>query len=232
MSGLWSSSDIGCKWAPFLLHGPSVSTNDALEFIRRTDRALIDPKYACNDRSFERNLSVLIGVPDDWDSAFRYGEAFKRAFGHVELTHLGSNWVASSYIFGPNGPVHPNGSVHKVGNFGKYPSVSEIEEDLSKLAEFSWLSFHLYVWDNHQEEAEGEPDFGWRVDAGKWTRTTDLPSETRREPDLSAALNRIAFMPAGRRECTWTVTQIEEMWGVQIANARDAACTSMREAQP
>lgn len=224
MTNLWTRGDIGCKWAPYLIYGPSVQVADALEFIRRTDRALIHPDFACNARRFCNQLKTLINAPgDNGRETWEWISRFEKAFGCVELEHFQSSWVASSWIGGPSGPVSPAGKVHKVANFGKWPSVSEIEADLDKLREFTWLTMSVYVWDSSQEEAVGDPDFGWKLANGAWERTTDLPTEERREGDLISMVRAIAFMPSEARECTWSIDQIRDMWGAQIEAARESA---------
>lgn len=140
--------EISNKWPAARLSGPDVSTENALEYIRRTDSCLINPEHKFNNRYFEDQLSYMIGNPyisgdlKDFQKSWAWQEKYSESFGHVELEHLGSSYVASSYIGGPNGTVSPSGKVSRANNFGKWPSVEEVEDDLNKIAEsFPWLSF-------------------------------------------------------------------------------------------
>ena len=221
-----SAVGISTKWPAARLLGPSVEVDLALEFIRRTDPALCGSGFT-NNRYFMEQLLRLIGVHEQYaPGSWEYTEAFSKAFGHVSLEHLGSRWVASSFIGGPNGPVSPSGRVMLAVNFGKWPSVEEIERDLTALAaNFAWLAFDLSVWGQSEEGDEGLPSHTWRLENGEWSSIA--PKELKvSEPDTITSF--MANFSNPMREQTWSIDQIERMWGSQIAEARLAASTPPR----
>ncbi len=146
------------KWPAARAVGPNVTREQALEFIFRTDDALVRPEHQCNDRHFCHALRKLIGEPEavegEWAEQWRQQEAFAAALGHIGLIHLSSSWVASSYIGGPGGLVSPVGEVRLAQNFGKWPNNEEIEADLAAVSSaFPWLAFSLWLWDSPDEDA-------------------------------------------------------------------------------
>lgn len=181
--------EITNKWPHVVLIGPRVSEARALQYIARTDHTLRWPEYAGNDHAFRERVCQLLG----------YRAASERQLEemhHVSLGHLQSDWIASSYIHGPHGPVHPDGTVHMERNFGKWPNVGEIEGELSTVArEFPWLEFNLYLWDNPEEERRGDPDISWRLVMGTWWRVhrpVVLEPSLPAAPDIERAVMRIA----------------------------------------
>lgn len=217
---------ISTKWPAARLRGPDVAPELALEFIRRTDGALVGESFT-NNKLFEAQLEELLGMrehqnPDaDFSERWKRRQAFSEAFGYVHLEHLSSSWVASAWIGGPDGPVSPTGKVLLAKNFGKWPSVEEIESDLKIIAaEFPWLTFDLSVWGHMEEGDDGLPSNSWRVEAGKW-EAVEPKTLSVSEPDRITSF--FSSMHNPMREQTWTVTQIEKMWGDKIKEAREWA---------
>lgn len=210
---------IASKWPAARLTGPRVSPELALEFIRRTDSAFT--YCSTNNHVFADDFNYLLGREDRW----AYDAAFREHFGFVDLNYLASHWIASSYIGGPHGPVAPSGVVRLAINFGKWPSVEGVESDLAKVAEaFPWLAFKLSLHDlcdNFEELDEiGPATHSWRLGDGKFEaiEPETLPVET---PDVITHF--LSSLSGGRRETTWTIDQIERMWGEQIREARRLA---------
>lgn len=233
MKEVWKKDDISNKWPAARLLGPNVEVEQALDFIWLTDYALQEPGYCTNDRQFSEELSDWLGCPSfDRPHSGNRGEHLskheewcekKRKRNLVELSFLSSNWVASSYVFGPHGPVHPDGKVKLHVNFGKWPSIDEVEIDLETIAEvFPWLSFTLALWDSQDEsdsvERGDEPDFAWKLHGGQFERIPaslevfgDFPIP--KESSIEEALSDLGRPFNDRRETTWTMDQIRKMWG-------------------
>lgn len=217
--------DISVKWPAARLLGPDVALEHALEFIRRTDAALVGNGFT-NNRLFERDLNSLIGLPDDDDFRERWNfqERFSQQFDHVPLEHLGSHWIASAYIGGPNGPVSPSGKVRLAKNFGKWPNVEEIEADLRNIADnFDWLIFDLSVWGHQEEDDSGLPSHTWHLEGGSFARVEPMTIPIQ-EPDTLASF--FAGMNNPLREQTWTIKQIDGMWGQKIREAKAQAMSA------
>lgn len=228
--------DIHVKWPAARLYGIPVKPEQALEFIRRTDYALMNPIYCCNNRQFEKDLCELMGFPGpddqikDWQAYYDMTDRFKKAFGYVELEHLSSHWVASAYVGGPHGPVHPDGTISLAMNFGKWPTVEEIETDLKLVSEnFPWLSFMLFLWNCEGEKdsvTDHDPTHGWHVTGGHMTRVGS-PATNMDQYALPAPAGMDAFIHSiqigdPNREITWSIQQLKLMWGVKIHAAHEA----------
>ena len=218
--------EIANKWPAARAIGPNVSAENALEYIRRTDTAFDSPEYACNDRTFCSRLAKLLRYPEDFNGAWDGWNAFKEEFGRVDLEHLGTRWIASSYIGGPDGLVSPLGEVRLAHNFGKWPSIEEVESDLEKVSKaFPWLAFDLWLWDSHEEGDAvrwgSDPTHAWAVGDGTWRRAPTAGAcagkKVPQEHDQSASLLGIAM--GTRSETTFPISRIEEMWGGKIREA-------------
>lgn len=218
---MWNKDEIANKWPAARLVGPNVTVEQAEDYIWKTDHALQSPRFACNDREFCHELAEWVGYPSDTEQT--KWEAWSNTCdrrGWIELTHLESNWVASSYIFGPTGPVHPNGEVRLCKNFGKWPSIEEVETDLAKVAEaFRWLRFTLALWDSPDEDEAvdrgDQPDFAWKLTDGGFER---IPAEGAfdsipipRPPSIEQAV--MGVLGGGRKETTWPMSVLKDKWG-------------------
>lgn len=239
----WLKNQIETTWPAVRLLGPNVDVCLAEEYIWRTDHALSNPHFCCNDEEFSEELSAFLGYErvdfvEDPEGYREAEDAFARAVelrGQFRLEHLGSDWVATCYADGPNGPVHPNGEVRLHKNFGKRPTVEEIESDLDKLArEFPWLSFKMALWEEERPKTDDpkeigelvygnalvdskEPEFAWWLDRGRWQRTEPVKTElfgvaVPREMTLEHSCNTL-YHRDSHDECAWSMHYIKRMWG-------------------
>lgn len=242
----WAHDEIANKWPAVRAVGPDVSVENALEFIRRTDRSFISCWRTGNARAFQSAYQRLVDLGPDHDQimkAFydhadgsreayethlRLWQRFEIAFDHVHLQHFHSDWMHCCYVGGPNGLVSPAGKVCISKNFGKWPSVSEVEDDLNLLTNvFPWLTFDLALWDSEDEaeavERGDAPSMAWHIENGAWRRTSvDQFPLTSITPDSAIdnflqAMERHASIE--ERECTFTIEEIDRHWGDQIRAA-------------
>lgn len=225
MDSLWKLNEISKKWPAARLLGPKVTKEQALDFIFRTDTAIQCPLHCCNDRVFEKRLANLLGYPKEDESRaeyFKHMDELHKKLNLICLEYLSSNWVASSFISGPNGPVSPDGEVKLAKNFGKWPSIEEIENELTIIAEeFPWLKFKLGI-KNDEMSHDYNPesfDFAWDLSEGKWSRisTINLFDTIPKTESVCESIKRFANR---RRETTWTIDQIKDMWGDRIKQAQ------------
>ena len=217
--------EITTKWPAVRIIGKSVSVKKALDFIWKTDYALQNPKHACNDREFCDELEKWLGFTTyeskDYRSLYKKRNNIIRHRGQLyELEHFSSHWVASSYINGPHGLVSPQGEISLCRNFGKWPTIGQIENELIILTNnFSWLSFTMGLWDPSYDEDELDivesgqaPNFMWKVNKGKFERIIN--------PSLKyfngKPLPRIDWNYLNRRETTWSMEEIRRMWGNRL----------------
>jgi hypothetical protein len=190
-------TNISNKWPHVIIRGPSVPTDKALEYIARTDYAFRVAGRSGNDDDLARFLQEALGF------GYMNDESVK-ALRYVRLEHLDSHWISCCYIGGTHGPVHPDGTVAMQRNFGKWPSVEEVEADLELVAlHFPWLSFDLHLWDNSEGQAIGKPDFAWKLECGKWWRVpgdVEPLKPVRSDGWLEVAVQRIGERGYGREQ--------------------------------
>lgn len=225
----WLSEEIRNKWPAARAYGPRVDIDNALEFIRRTDRTFVSSFLHGNAKRFHAQYMDMVGLNEDDYNAW---SAFSAAFGHIPLEHFGSDWLHCCYVGGPNGPVSPTGEVFISKNFGKWPSVREVEGDLIAITEnFPWLSLDLALWDSLDEsEAVNRGDsltMAWRVESGTWRRMSVdqfKVLDTHKQDNWAHHLSAImSGRPSELTECYFTIGRIEQLWGDQIRKAAKKA---------
>jgi hypothetical protein len=228
------------KWPATLIWGDSIDPVEAMEIIRRTDYALSYPIYVCNDHSFNEKLTQLLwgrsSDDDDQSQAVRSAlwdahNDWLESFEHInELNHLNNHWVASSYISGPHGWVHPDGTIMQFQNSGKWPDCDEFNSDLDLIVKhFPTLKFNIAFWDMEmstllEQNVRPEPTFGYRVNGDG---TYDLVSVMLEDlPDgcfasiPSTDSFVLSIVSNSRKETTWTIQELKDMWGEKIEAAK------------
>lgn len=217
--------EITVKWPAARLLGPPVSIVEHREYVLKTDTSFVGEGFT-NNRQFERELNSFLGLDDErsssdnWDRHYRRKVIFAEELGHIPLNYLGSNWISSSYIGGPHGVIAPSGIVQTARNFGKYPSVAEIESDLSTLStNFPDLELILCVWGHTEESDDGYPSHTWKLTPREgFTRQRPCLLNVA-EPDVMTAF--IIGMNNPHREQTYTLPQIKSFWGEELTAARE-----------
>lgn len=234
--------DLHQKWPAVRIYGPAISPEAALEIIRRTDRAFeTGGRYLCNDRRFEAQFEEILSFskpdphkPFDKDE-YQLEMNFRRHFDFVDLQYLASHWIATSYINGPHGFVHPNGVISLAMNFGKWPSISTIEHDLATFTSaFPEVAFKVFLWDveDGDEAIHGkeDPTHAWSVGGCAFERIDPKTVEWRNLPKTPSVAEGVLSIVGGfRRETTWTVPEIVAMWGEKIEAAKKRAIETFPE---
>lgn len=137
------------KWPQAIIHGKTVTIEQASEIIRRTDEFFI----GCygNDDAFYKNTKKMLGCPvvDEFNTgdiaadADAFNDAFEKfleKWNYIPLSYLMNSWVSCSWIGGPHGFCHPDGTIQFQDNIGKYPNVEDVYNDLVALgAAFPYL---------------------------------------------------------------------------------------------
>lgn len=217
--------EISVKWPAARLLGTQVSVELHREYVLKTDSSFVGEGFT-NNRVFENELNDLIGLKDYAGSAnenyrhyYRRKELFSEELGHISLNYLGSHWISNSFIGGPHGVVAPSGIVQTARNFGKYPTVSEIESDLTALSlNFPTLEFTLSIWGHIEESDYGLPSHTWKLTANQpWSREEPSLVHTT-EPDVLTTFMQGMNNP--NREQTYTLNQIKSLWGDKLSAAR------------
>lgn len=238
------------KWPQMRVAGPPISADQASEIIRRTDSFIIHG-YDGNDRSWNRYVRAILGIPQDRDfnwpqddaseeerAAFRedmnnhYAAVAKwrEDWGCIETEYVHNSWISSSYIGGPYGWCHPDGRIYYGDNVGKWPSPEQLVQELALLAtHFPFIDLEAVFMSGESCE-DTVPVFGLIVRAG--TVDVQLPGEhefgrgayhwSSRGPSIEQMVERIAFMPARFREVAITEEQLSAWVAGQMKKRLEA----------
>lgn len=150
------------KWPQCIISGKSVTKEQALEIIRRTDSFFSGCEG--NNHTFNDEARSICKIPNIRDEKYGYNfkayfkdkDDFNKIWGLVETQYLLNHWISSSYIYGVNGFCHPDGTIEYHHNIGKYPSVRDIYDDLKLLGQaFPFLDMHCTLM-NAEECEYGE----------------------------------------------------------------------------
>lgn len=231
--------EVTTKWPGLLVWGEPVSEEYALEVIRLTDHAHVY-NVSTNDHEFQRDFELLIyGSERDYanfhtDAYVRHAywkaiESARFGFGSLELQHLHQEWIATCYAGGNNGWMHPDGTISNFKNFGKWPSVDEIQHELDMIVRaFPDLCMNLAWWDKEYSQIieDGwieEPSGGWIVDKGKWHFHPFTLDEIPDSAKINNIVDLLSINPLHIGSgVTWTIAELKEMWGEHYKTSRDA----------
>lgn len=156
------------KWPQLVVTGDSVSKEQALEIIRRTDYFFQGDCENGSDHEFRRKAQKAVHFPEQvqyHDPSFykedgtrdddkhmealrtfwNAREVWQKDWGIVKTEYVYNCWISSSFVYGPHGWCHPDGTIgHFYNVFTKRPSVEDVYEDLTKLAEeFPFLALEV-----------------------------------------------------------------------------------------
>ena len=152
------------KWPLCVIEGESVTKEQALEIIQRTDLSLSGSFVFGNGLDFKEQLKEVLKMPKkvrkkpeenevEWAKRvtdYLYlGEKYQIRRGYLELDYLYNDWVSSSFIDGPFGWMNPDGKIQFANNIGKWPSTSEVYRELLYIAfTFPYLNMTVTIMDN------------------------------------------------------------------------------------
>lgn len=148
------------KWPGCIIVGNPISRDQAKEIIVRTNGYI-----STNDHQWNRAFKEAISDPDsrefisdDGNTDYERGRLeridFDKRYGHIWLSYLNNNRIASCYIGGPNGWVDWDGTVSmRDKNIGKWPSVDEVFNDWKRIATaFPFLNLKCWLLDREITE--------------------------------------------------------------------------------
>ncbi len=136
------------KWPQMLTTGVPIAPDQAIEIIRRTDAFF--SYQGGNDRNFRRAFTTALRIPVlDMEGSMELREklgqedyfkllqqsyadmaAWHERWGFIsDIEYIRPHWVASAFIGGPHGFVHPDGKIGYVDNIGKWPAAEEVDRD-------------------------------------------------------------------------------------------------------
>lgn len=144
------------KWPAMFVYGARVETEQAKEIIRRTDTFFYYPDG--KDSKFLRSMADNFGWRvDRWSMRSLNPDRDKHTeilnqwlvrWEYIELEYIRNDWISSLFVYGPNGWCHPDGIIQYAFNVGKWPSVEDLYNEWSKVAEaFPFLSLRVQLHD-------------------------------------------------------------------------------------
>ena len=166
------------KWPQMLVTGKQVTVEQAKEIIFRTDEFLTDASTYSggNARNFNAAYRKRAGLDllqfertardghtytsFDWDKQRELCERLNI----IRTNYVENSWASCSYAGGPHGWCSPAGVISYSDNVGKWPSIGEIIDDWTKIAQaFPYLDLHVTLMSGESCEDDTEAAINIRV---------------------------------------------------------------------
>lgn len=160
------------KWPMMFVTGESVSEDQALEIIRRTDSFFIyasGNNYDWVDWVIETlKFPSLKNCQENYSEQILKREEWYKKWNFINLEYVTNDWICSSFIDGPHGWIHPNGTIEYHYNIGKWPSPIEVLKDWKIIAkEFPFLNLGVTLFDNEYSNTNLKPVISFKIQKGK-----------------------------------------------------------------
>lgn len=160
------------KWSLCRIEGNKITEEQAMNIILRTDCFFSNDDFFSNDRQFDEKAKKLFEQPmyKDFDSnnfneswnkfenalhtwSQKYIPTKEHLYNTLDSLYLVNSWIATCYIGGPHGWCRPDGVITYSHNIGKYPSVSEVYNELKVIAEkWKFLDFKCTLFNGEECE--------------------------------------------------------------------------------
>lgn len=161
------------KWCQMLVWGESVTHEQAMEIIIRTDSFF---EYASgNNHKFNESLKIKLNYPDNdynmpyekWNEYYESKEKFDKSVKRITTEFVNNSWISCCFIGGVHGWCHPTGEIGYVDNIGKYPSVEEVYNEWMLLSkEFPFLNLYVTLMSGEGCEDDSYPVVTMKVENG------------------------------------------------------------------
>lgn len=162
------------KWPQAYTTGKSVSEDQALEIIRRTDSFFMCSSG--NDPEFAEKIRASIGFPTavptgdmgEFRRRLEREDVWREKWDFLRLEYMSNGWITCSYINGPHGWMHPDGSIGFADIIGKWPKVEEFLSDWKQIAKtWSFLDIGATLMEKELYEEDTLPVVSIRVKDGE-----------------------------------------------------------------
>jgi hypothetical protein len=218
------------KWAGILIHGKSVTPEQAKAIIHATDHSLYsDMEYAGNNQAFQKAyLAKSLGAIQTMVPFYRGDcksdielkiNSFVREFDDqlsptIPLEFLKNYLGHSCHMGGPVGWCHPSGDIFLSDkNIGKYPCVGILFDEWKAIAKkFDFLQLTCIVLSSEWCDDETPRGLvGFSVSGGEVTLFKPSESDTEELTDTIHYCNAVESVST-----PYDRTVLEEFLGVQI----------------
>lgn len=193
------------KWPALLVQGRSVTREQAMEILLRTN----DTYFSTNDREFLASVLDTLGISvaadrsyltPDWNSLREFFESIH----HLDLHYLTNSRIVSAWIGGPHGWCNWDGAIFSANyNIGKWPSVGEVLSDWTTIAQaFPFLSLRSQLMSGETSEENTEPVVEFVVENAHVTLTKPEALLTPIQDDAVDSFVTRFEVPGRERGCT------------------------------
>lgn len=194
------------KWPACLINGNSVTKEQAVEILLRTDYNLPNFSFASNDHAANHAYSKIFGIDSNADIDYDELDRLKYKLGVLEIEFLANERILSSYIGGPNGWVDWEGKVSYFKNIGKWPTTRQVYCEWQNIAKhFPYLNLTCQLFDKEYCEEDIIPLVQFNVQNGFVEMTKpdkELIKEDVLEIDFSIDRNEIGIKYRDFVACT------------------------------
>lgn len=170
------------KWPQCIIKGKSISEEQALEIIRRTDSFFLNG-FGGNNNKFNEKALEICRMPDIMNivNLINYEKQrrkFIKKWQTIETNYLHNSWVSCSYIGGPHGWCHPDGTIEYHDNIGKWPDMADIHYDLITIGKhFPFIELTCTLMSAEECECDKKALVTMKLKDGKVEFLDPLPSE-------------------------------------------------------
>jgi hypothetical protein len=217
------------KWPALIVQGTSVTAEQAMEIIVRTDSM----RFSSNDGEFDRKLNEFfydiqlaksgydeerdailrkLGMDKEdknsWSTYWEYQDKYRNLTGQIELEYLNNYRIVSSWVGGPHGWCNWDGTIGCNNfNIGKWPSVEDIYKEWKSIAKaFPFLDLRCQLM-NHEADCEESvekpgPVIEFRVKNGKVKMSTPTKPLAKTSFGVGGMYENL-FQPLRERGCTF-----------------------------
>ena len=158
------------KWPQMIVTGEPVTVEQAKDIIFRTDRFLTDAsEYSGgNARDFNDDYRERAGLNEIRETFPKtWWDMVPHAAGYIDTQYVRNDWGSCAFVFGPHGWCHPDGTIRFNDNVGKWPSVEDVLNDWTLLAEaFPFLNLHVTLMSGESMDEDTKPVVNIRVQSG------------------------------------------------------------------
>lgn len=209
------------KWPQCIIKGDSISEEQALEIIRRTDTFFNG--YTGNNELFNKKAYEILNYPnskniDDFNemsSVFEKQDSWRDKWRFIHTDYITNSWISTSYVYGPHGWCHPDGTIEYHHNIGKWPSVEEVFNELQIIAkEWTFLNMTVTLMSGEECEDHIKPLVSMKVHDGI-VEITDIPSKEELTYEKSVFNPYIIFNSNRSCENYFSLDQIYK-WADQV----------------
>lgn len=170
------------KWPQMIVSGKKVTVDQAKEIIFRTEDFYTDSDTHSggNNHRFNQWYRETAGLErlrksfcikelvQDYMRLYESVDMLRDTVQIVTTEYVHNSWGSCAYVGGPHGWCHPSGTISYSDNIGKWPSIEDVQDDWTKLAEaFPFIDLVVTLMNGESGEYPTKPVINFVVKNGK-----------------------------------------------------------------